>query len=134
MTTSENSTETAQAESAEPQTIAEIEAEIEATREALGATVDELSHRLDVKGRASDKVADVKVAAQEKAADVKAVVHDKSAVIGSQITDVGAQVKYTAADMGERVKPLAQRREVQAAVGGAVLLGVGAAMARRRGK
>jgi hypothetical protein len=133
MTTSENSTD-APSDSTQPETIAEIEAEIEATREALGATVDELSHRLDVKGRASDKVADVKIAAQEKAEDVKTVVQDKTAVLGSQISGAGSQVKHTAVDMGERVKPLAQRREIQAAVGGAVLLGVGAAVARRRGK
>jgi len=122
MTTSEQSSGTTETE-AEPQTIEEIEAEIEQTREALGATVDELSHRLDVKGRAHDKVLDVKAAAQEKAADVKTAVHDKTAVIGSQITDVGG-----------RVKPIAQRRPVQAAVGGAVLIGIGTAVARRRGK
>jgi hypothetical protein len=105
MTTSEQSSETA-AETAEPQTIEEIEAEIVQTREALGATVDELSQRLDVKGRAHDKVVDVKTAVQEKTAD-----------------------------MGEKVKPIAQRREVQAAAGGAVLLGIGAAVvSRRRGK
>lgn len=97
-------------ENPEPTTIEELQEDIERTRERLGETVDELSHRLDVKGRAHDKVTDVKAAAQEKAVDVKSVV-------------------------GARVKPLAQRREIQAAAGGAMLLGVGAAViARRRGK
>jgi hypothetical protein len=115
--------DTSAQEAAEPATIAELQEDIEQTRERLGETVDELSHRLDVKGRAHDKVADVKSAAQEKASDVKDAMHDKTAVIGSQVSD-----------MGSRVKPLAQRREVQAAAGGAVLLGVGAMIARRRGK
>ena len=100
----------------------ELEAEIEATREELGATVDELSHRLDVKGRAHDKVADVKTAAAEKAV-----------VVGSQISGAGATVKHTAVDVGEKVKPIAQRRPVQAAAG-AALLGVGAAVIHNRRK
>ncbi|GAA0611091.1 hypothetical protein GCM10009547_11410 [Sporichthya brevicatena] len=126
MTTSENAQGTAE-ESAEPQTIDEIEAEIEATREELGATVDELSHRLDVKGRAQDKVSDIKVAASEKAGDVKTVVTEKTSVLGEQ-------VKHTATDVTEKVKPLAQRREVQAAAAGALLLGVGAAVVSHRRK
>lgn len=99
MTTSEQSSETTA-----PATMEEIEAEIEATREQLGATVDELSHRLDVKGRAHDKVIDVKSAAQDKASAV-----------------------------GEKVKPIASRRPVQAAAGAAVL-GVGAAVILNRRK
>lgn len=112
---------------AEPQSIPAIEAEIEQTRQDLGATVDELSHRLDVKGRASDKVADVKSNVAEKASDVTHTVQDKAA-------SVGAQVQGTAAGLGERVKPVAQRRDVQAAAGGALLLGLGAAVISKRRK
>ncbi|HVE28240.1 MAG TPA: DUF3618 domain-containing protein [Sporichthya sp.] len=115
---------TGEQENPQPTTIAELQEDIERTRERLGETVDELSHRLDVKARAHDKVTDIKAAAQEKAVDVKSVVSDKTSAITSQVSDVGA-----------RVKPLAQRREVQAAAGGAMLLGVGAAViAHRRGK
>lgn len=38
----------------------QLEAEIEAKRERLGATVDELSERLDVKKQAQEKVAETK--------------------------------------------------------------------------
>jgi ribosome-binding protein aMBF1 (putative translation factor) len=40
----------------QPQTAEELTAEIEATRERLGATVDELSQRLDVKRQVGAKV------------------------------------------------------------------------------
>lgn len=40
-------------------TKAELEAEIEELRHAVGATVEELSHRLDVKARVSAKVRSV---------------------------------------------------------------------------
>lgn len=53
------------------QTPEQIEADIERQREKLAETVDALQHRLDVKGRAKDKVAEVKGQAEEKAAEVK---------------------------------------------------------------
>lgn len=40
-----------------PRSKEEIEAEIQATRVQLGQTVDELSHRLDVKSRLKEQVA-----------------------------------------------------------------------------
>lgn len=98
----------------EKPTIAVIEAEIEQTREQLGATVDELSHRLDVKGRASDK-----------AAEIKTQVHDKA-------VDVSHSVHSCAAGATGAAKSAAQRRDVQAAAGGAVILGLGAAVIARR--
>ena len=118
MTTSEQSTASAETQD-EPQTIEDLEAEIEQTREELGATVDALAHKLDVKSRAHDKVDDIRSAAHEKVEDVKTVVQDKTSAVGSQMSDG----RDTAADMGERVKPVAQRREFQAAAV-AVLVGI----------
>lgn len=46
-----------------------LEAERDETREHLAETVDALGDKLDVKSRASEKVADVKAAAQAKAQD-----------------------------------------------------------------
>lgn len=98
----------------EKPTIAEIEAEIEQTREDLGATVDELSHRLDVRGRASDK-----------ASEVKAQVHDRA-------VDVSHSVQSGAAHATGAATTAAKRRDVRAAAGGAAILALGAAVIARR--
>jgi hypothetical protein len=45
---------------------AELQEEIERTREDLAATIDELTGRLDVKARAQDKVAEVKAQASDQ--------------------------------------------------------------------
>lgn len=50
----------------------EIRQEIEQTRERLGATVEELAAKADVKARARGKAAEVKANAQARAAEVKA--------------------------------------------------------------
>jgi uncharacterized protein DUF3618 len=39
---------------------AQLEAEIEAQRDQLAATVDQLTHKLDVKAQAQERVADLK--------------------------------------------------------------------------
>jgi hypothetical protein len=39
---------------------AELEAEIEAQRDQLAATVDQLTHKLDVKAQAKERAADLK--------------------------------------------------------------------------
>ena len=62
----EAQSQTGEEENSEPTTIEELQEDIERTRERLGETVDELSHRLDVKGRAHDKVTDIKAAAQRR--------------------------------------------------------------------
>jgi hypothetical protein len=49
----------------------ELTAEIEAKREHLGATVDELTDRLDVKKQAAEKVDHVKEAATQKVGHAK---------------------------------------------------------------
>jgi hypothetical protein len=53
------------------QTPEEIQADIEAQREQLAQTVDQLTHKLDVKAQTKAKVDDVKVQAQAKVAEVK---------------------------------------------------------------
>lgn len=50
----------------------EIAADIEQTREHLGATVDALTNKLDVKSRAQDKVADARDRAATQVDAVKA--------------------------------------------------------------
>jgi len=44
----------------EPTTPADIEAEIETQRERLAETVDQLTHKLDVKTQAKERVAEIK--------------------------------------------------------------------------
>jgi hypothetical protein len=55
-----------------PEIRQEIEQEIEQTRARLGATVEELAAKADVKARARGKAAEVKANAQARAAEVKA--------------------------------------------------------------
>jgi ElaB/YqjD/DUF883 family membrane-anchored ribosome-binding protein len=51
--------------------IQDIEADIEQTRSELGETVQALQDKLDVKGRAQDKVAETKHRVAEKADTIK---------------------------------------------------------------
>jgi hypothetical protein len=50
---------------------AQLEAEIEAQRDQLAHTVDELTHKLDVKAQAQERFADVRAQAQGRAVDLK---------------------------------------------------------------
>ena len=54
----------------DPATPAELQQEIERTRERLGATVEELAAKADVKARAQAKAAQMKARAQGKAAEL----------------------------------------------------------------
>jgi ElaB/YqjD/DUF883 family membrane-anchored ribosome-binding protein len=69
-----------------PADIDEIKAEIEATREQLGRTVDELSSRLDVPARAKEGVARAKDTA------VETYRESPPLVIGGAVALVGALV------------------------------------------
>jgi hypothetical protein len=69
-----------------PAGIDEIKAEIEATREQLGRTVDELSSRLDVPARAREK------AARAKDTAVETYRESPPLVIGGALVLVGALV------------------------------------------
>jgi ElaB/YqjD/DUF883 family membrane-anchored ribosome-binding protein len=61
---------------AEEKTPAQIRAEIAATREELGDTVEALAEKTDVKAQAKAKVDDVKTQAQAKADEAKAKAKD----------------------------------------------------------
>jgi ElaB/YqjD/DUF883 family membrane-anchored ribosome-binding protein len=69
-----------------PADVDEIKAEIEATREQLGRTVDELSSRLDVPARAREK------AARAKDTAVETYRESPPLVIGGAVALVGALV------------------------------------------
>jgi hypothetical protein len=62
----------------DPASAAELQQEIEQTREHLGQTVDELAAKADVKSRAQAKTADVKSRARAKTAEVKRKAADAS--------------------------------------------------------
>jgi predicted transcriptional regulator len=66
-------------------TAPEIQQEIEQTRERLGATVEELAAKADVKARAQAKAADVKTKAQAKAVDVKVKAQAKATELSGQV-------------------------------------------------
>ncbi len=66
-------------------TAPEIQQEIEQTRERLGATVEELAAKADVKARAQAKAAEVKTKAQAKAVDVKVKAQDKATELSGQV-------------------------------------------------
>src|SRR5579864_4102666 len=95
-----------------PETRQEIEQEIEQTRERLGATVEELAARADVKARARGKAAEVKAGAQARAA----------AVSGR------AKAELTALPGRARRSPLVQRRWPLAVAVGVVAAGAVAAL------
>jgi hypothetical protein len=63
-----------------------IKAEIEATREQLGRTVDELSHRLDVPARAKER------AYRARDTAVETYRESPPAIIGAGLALVGAVV------------------------------------------
>jgi len=56
----------------DPPTAAELQQEIERTRERLGETVEELAAKADVKARARAKSAEMKARARGKAAELSA--------------------------------------------------------------
>ncbi len=69
----------------EPATAAELQQEIERTRERLGETVEELAAKADVKARAQAKAAETKARAQAKAAETKARAQAKAAEVSGWI-------------------------------------------------
>ena len=90
-----------------PEIRQDIEQEIEQTREQLGATVEELAARADVKARARGKAAEVKARAQARAAEVSGQV----------------KAELTALSGRARRSPLVQRRWPLAVAAGVVAAG-----------
>jgi ElaB/YqjD/DUF883 family membrane-anchored ribosome-binding protein len=75
---------------------AQIRAEIDATRDELGDTVEALAEKTDVKAQAKAKVDDVKGQAQAKADELK-----------SQAQAAAEEAKAKAQDLGEKAKAAA---------------------------
>ena len=57
-----------------PETVPEIQQEIEQTRERLGQTVEALAAKADVKARAQAKADEIRARAQDKAAELSSRV------------------------------------------------------------
>ncbi|MCG7597576.1 DUF3618 domain-containing protein [Mycobacterium sp. PSTR-4-N] len=69
--------------------IGEIEADIERTRAELGETVGALTDKLDVKGRAQQKVADTKESVAQRSHDAVDTVRAKPALpVGAMVAIV----------------------------------------------
>jgi len=118
----------------DPASAAELQQEIEQTREHLGQTVDELAAKADVKSRAQAKTADVKSRARAKTADVKSRARAKTAEVKSRARVKTAEVKRKAADASGQVRrsQVVQRRWPLAAVAAGVILIGSIAVWRRR--
>jgi Protein of unknown function (DUF3618) len=78
-----------------------VRSDIEQTRAELAATVDALSDKLDVKGRAGDKVTEVKAKVAETATHVK--------------ESAPPQVQHALDVAGQKAGPVVQRVSEQAA-------------------
>ena len=71
--------------------IDDLQADIEQTRRELGDTVGALTNKLDVKGRAQQKVADTREEVAHKAAEVGATARDKPVIpIGAVLAVLAA--------------------------------------------
>jgi ElaB/YqjD/DUF883 family membrane-anchored ribosome-binding protein len=100
---------------AEEKTPAQIRAEIAATREELGDTVEALAEKTDVKAQAKAKVDDVKTQAQAKADEAKA-----------KAKDLGEKAKQAAPESPRegvaQAQTLVKQNPRPAAIAGAVIV------------
>jgi hypothetical protein len=104
-----------------------LTADIEATRERLGETVEELAHRLDVKAQMEAKVDETKQAVHAKVEDAKQSVQT---TLSGATDALGPQIaRWKAAATG-----VARQRDVQIAAGVAALSGLAGAVLMRRGR
>jgi hypothetical protein len=96
----------------------ELQADIEATRAELGETVEALSAKADIPGRAKQKVADTQATVTEKATHAKDAVAEKTHAAQSAARDAVTD------DTGS-LKPAVKRGlPVAAVVAGLVVIGV----------
>jgi MYXO-CTERM domain-containing protein len=109
-------TEPANSEPGPDASAGDIKADIEATRDELGHTVEALSAKLDVKAQAKHKVDDTRILIADRAEAVRS----KGSELGSRVVDVATD------DQGS-VRPV-----VPAAALAAVALVVGILVWRRR--
>ncbi|KUH84994.1 MULTISPECIES: DUF3618 domain-containing protein [unclassified Mycobacterium] len=84
----------------------DIQADIEQTRNELGETVEALQAKLDVKGRAKDKVDETKERAKDKATETKERVVEKADTL-----------RHTATDNPKRTVPVAAVIAILAVLG-----------------
>ncbi len=75
--------------------------DIQATREQLGATVEELAHRLDVKAQVDEKVAETKEAVHAKVEDAKEKVVETKDTVAAKVGDVTKTVAAKVTDQGD---------------------------------
>jgi ElaB/YqjD/DUF883 family membrane-anchored ribosome-binding protein len=115
-----------------PADLTELRHEIEQTRADLGATVEALAAKADVKARAHEAVEDVKIRAHEAVADVKARAgssmgrlarsvreHPAPWVVGTALILLAAAIapqrqRFAGTLAGPRSRRLAARRVAQA--------------------
>jgi len=81
----------------------ELIEDIQATREQLGATVEELAHRLDVKAQVDEKVAETKEAVHAKVEDAKDKVVEVKETVAAKVGDVTKTVAAKAAGTKDTV-------------------------------
>jgi hypothetical protein len=100
----------------------ELVEDIQATREQLGATVEELAHRLDVKAQVDEKVAETKEAVHAKVDQTKetvvAKVTDVKETVAAKVGDVKETVTAKVGDVKAKVasdKPAAAEPPAPAA-------------------
>lgn len=91
---------TAESGEVENPSMEDIQAEIEHTREELAATVDALSHRLDVKARAQEKVTEAKEHVQAKLAVVGEPVQQRCTAVWTQARSAGPSREMSLAAAG----------------------------------
>jgi Protein of unknown function (DUF3618) len=82
-----------QAEPGSDADVAEIQADIERTREQLGETVEALSAKFDVTGRAKQKTAETKDRIAGKTAETKDRLVEKTAVTKDRLAGKTAETK-----------------------------------------
>jgi uncharacterized protein YjbJ (UPF0337 family) len=96
---------------------AELQQEIERTREQLGHTVDELAAKADIKARAKEKAAEVLGRAREKALGSRDIARGKAVELYGQVRRQPALGQFT-----QRRWPLAVAAAVAIGVVGSVTL------------
>lgn len=121
------------ADDASARTPAEIEQDIERTREDLGDTVAALAEKTDVKARAKDKVEEVKGSVADKKDELASKAQAKKAEFASKAQDASPSSVDTG-QVAAAAREKAQQPPYIAA--GAVLAGfvLGLVVARRRSR
>jgi len=93
----------ASAESGAPDDLEQLKAEIEQTREHLGDTVDQLTAKADVKGRAQAKAAELTDHAKAKTSQARLQAAAQADSVRSQLAATTATAREQAASASEAV-------------------------------